>query len=305
MTAAIWTLRRLTALAVEKMALRHVRPGGSMTMMSGKVCLVTGGTSGIGRETAARLAEFGATVVVVGRDAERGRAAVTEIRHRAPGTEVDLLTADMSSLAEVRRLAAAVLEKYDRLDVLDNNAGVITLKQQFTVDGYETMFAVNHLAPFLLTNLLRERLVDSAPARVITVASNAHRSAKQIPWDELARGEPSYPLSKLANILFTVELASRLRGTGVVANCLHPGLIRTRLGREVRGVAKLLVAAAKPFMGSVQTGAATPVYLASAPEAAEVTGGYFFRGKQIEASSLARDPEAAARLWTLSEELVA
>ena len=244
-------------------------------------------------------------MVVVGRDAERGRAAVKEIRHRAPSAEVDLLTADMSSLAEVRRLAAEVLEKYHRLDVLDNNAGVIMLKQQFTVDGYETMFAVNHLAPFLLTSLLRERLVGSAPARVITVSSNVHSSAKQIPWDELARGEPSYPLSKLANILFTVELAKRLTGTGVVANCLHPGLIRTQLGREVRGVAKLLVAAAKPFMGTVQTGAATPVYLASAPEAAEVTGGYFFRGEQIEPSSLARDPEAAARLWTLSEELVA
>ena len=276
-----------------------------MTTMSGKVCLVTGGTSGIGRETAGRLAELGATVVVVGRDAERGRAAVKEIRHRAPSAEVDLLTADMSSLAEVRRLAAEVLEKYHRLDVLDNNAGVIMLKQQFTVDGYETMFAVSHLAPFLLTSLLRERLVASAPARVITVSSNVHSSAKQIPWDELARGEPSYPLSKLANILFTVELAKRLTGTGVVANCLHPGLIRTQLGREVRGVAKLLVAAAKPFMGTVQTGAATPVYLASSAEAAEVTGGYFFRGKQIEPSFLARDPEAAARLWTLSEELVA
>ncbi len=276
-----------------------------MTTMSGKVCLVTGGTSGIGRETAARLAELGATVVVVGRDAERGRAAVKEIRRRAPGAEVDLLTADMSSLAEVRRLAAEVLQKYHRLDVLDNNAGVIMLKQQFTVDGYETMFAVNHLAPFLLTSLLRERLVGSAPARVITVSSNAHRSAKQIPWDALARGEPSYPLSKLANILFTAELAKRLTGTGVVANCLHPGLIRTQLGREVRGVAKLLVAAAKPFMGTVRTGAATPVWLASAPEAASVTGGYFFRGRQIEPSRLARDPEAAARLWTLSEKLVA
>jgi NAD(P)-dependent dehydrogenase (short-subunit alcohol dehydrogenase family) len=273
--------------------------------MSGKVCLVTGGTSGIGRETAARLAELGATVVVVGRDVERGRAAVKEIRHRAPSAEVDLLTADMSSLAEVRRLAAEVLEKYHRLDVLDNNAGVIMLKQRFTIDGYETMFVVNHLAPFLLTSLLRERLVGSAPARVITVSSNVHRSAKRIPWDELARGEPSYPLSKLANILFTVELAKRLTGTGVVANCLHPGLIRTQLGREARGVTKLLVAAAKPFMGTVQTGAATPVYLASAPEAAEVTGGYFFRGRQIEPSALARDPEAAARLWTLSEDLVA
>ncbi|KXK59636.1 hypothetical protein AWW66_23175 [Micromonospora rosaria] len=273
--------------------------------MSGKVCLVTGGTSGIGRETAARLAELGATVVVVGRDAERGRAAVTAIRHRAPQAEVDLLTADMSSLADVRRLAAEVLGKYQRLDVLDNNAGVIMLKRQLTVDGYETMFAVNHLAPFLLTSLLRERLVDSAPARVITVSSHAHRSVTHIPWGDLARGEPSYPLSKLANILFTVELAKRLTGTGVVANCLHPGLIRTQLGREAHGLTKLLVAAAKPFMGTVQTGAATPVHLATAPEAAEVTGGYFVRGTQTEPSSLARDPDAAARLWALSEELVA
>jgi NAD(P)-dependent dehydrogenase (short-subunit alcohol dehydrogenase family) len=218
---------------------------------------------------------------------------------------VDLLTADMSSLAEVRGLAAEVLTKYDRLDVLDNNAGVITLKRQVTVDGFETMFAVNHLAPFLLTKLLRERLVGSAPARVITVSSNVHSSVKQIPWDELGRGEPSYPMSKLANILFTVELAKRLAGTGVVANCLHPGLVRTELGREVRGAGRLLVAAAKPFMGSVQSGAATPVYLASAPDAAAVTGGYFFHGKQIEPSPLARDPEAAARLWALSEDLVA
>ncbi|MEU3458038.1 SDR family NAD(P)-dependent oxidoreductase [Micromonospora sp. NPDC006766] len=188
-TAAIWTLRWLTA------AYHNVRQGVPGDRRDQRDWSGDGGAAG----------RVGATVVVVGRDAERGRAAVKEIRQRAPGAEVDLLTADMSSLAEVRRLAAEVLEKYHRLDVLDNNAGVIMLKRQFTVDGYETMFAVNHLAPFLLTSLLRERLVSSAPARVITVSSDVHRSAKRIPWDELARGEPSYPLSKLANILFTVE----------------------------------------------------------------------------------------------------
>ncbi|WP_432843477.1 SDR family oxidoreductase [Dactylosporangium sp. CA-092794] len=301
-------LRRHEAVPRPLRRLNRARRSGSvvrMTSMSGKVCLVTGATSGIGRETAARLAELGATVLVAGRDPGRGRAALEEIHARAPGAAADLLTADLSSLAEVRRLAAEVLARHDRLDVLVNNAGVIATRRRLTREGYESMFATNHLAPFLLTKLLRDRLLHSAPARVVTVSSNAHASVRSIRWDTLPAGNPDYGLSKLANILFTTELARRLTGTGVVANCLHPGLVRTALGREVTGAMRVLVALSTPFQSPVAEGAATSVYLASAPEAAETTGGYYVRGRRRDPSPLARDPEAAARLWDLSERLTA
>jgi NAD(P)-dependent dehydrogenase (short-subunit alcohol dehydrogenase family) len=274
--------------------------------VEGKTCLVTGATSGIGRETAAGLAEAGATVILVARDEARGAAARDEIGRRAPGARVDIATADLSSLAEVRRLAGDVQRRYERLDVLVNNAGVISTRRQVTVDGFETTFAVNHLAPFLLTNELRGLLVGSGNARVVTVSSAAHKQVRRIPWEDMARGvEPgqAYPLSKLLNILFTVELARRLSGTGVTANCLHPGFVRTALGRDVTGALGAALRLVLRLRPGPATGAATSIYLASSPEVAGVTGGYFVKCKRARPSALATDADAAARLWTLSEEL--
>jgi len=276
--------------------------------MSGKVCLVTGATNGIGKETAVRLAMLGATVIIVARTAAGGEAAADEIRRRVPLARVEALTADLSSLVQVRRLAGEVLARSDRLDVLVNNAGVIMTRRQLTADGFETTFATNHLGPFLLTNLLRGLMERSAPARVVTVASAAHKQVRAIPWDDLPNGgpdrqAPSYPLSKLLNVLFTVELAGRLAGTGVTANSLHPGFVRTALGRDVTGVLGAGVRLILRFQPGPATGAETSVYLASSPDVAEVTGGYFVKCKPAQPSALARDEQAAARLWTLSEEL--
>lgn len=279
-----------------------------MRTMSGKTCLVTGATSGIGKETALRLAMLGATVIIVARDAARGETTRDEIRRYVPLAQIETVTADLSSLAQVRRLADEVMARYDRLDVLVNNAGVISMRRQLTADGLETTFATNHLGPFLLTNLVRGLLERSAPARVVTVSSAAHKQARTIPWDDLPHGAQAghaqtYPLSKLLNILFTVELARRLTGTGVTANCLHPGFVRTALGRDVTGALGAVVRLVLRIQPGPATGAETSVYLASSPEIADVTGGYFVKCKPAEPSALARDARAAARLWALSEEL--
>ena len=276
--------------------------------MSGKTCLITGGTSGIGKETAVGLAMLGATVIIAGRDEARGAAAREQIRQRVPDAQAQVITADLSSLAEVRRLAEQILARYGRLDVLVNNAGVISMRRQLTADGLETTFATNHLGPFLLTSLLSGLLERSAPARVVTLSSAAHKQMRAIPWDDLPRGAQTghasaYPLSKLLNILFTRELARRLDGTGVTANCLHPGFVRTALGRDVTGVPGAVVRLALRLRPGPATGARTPVYLASSPDVAGVTGAYFVKCKPAEPSALARNAQAAARLWTLSEEL--
>ena len=279
-----------------------------MTTMSGKTCLVTGATSGIGKQTALRLAMLRAAVIIVARDEARGEMAGDEIRQRVPLAQVQVLTADLSSLVQVRRLAEEILARHDRLDVLVNNAGVIMTRRQLTAEGLETTFATNHLGPFLLTNLLCGLLARSAPARVVTVSSAAHKQVRTIPWDDLPRGTQAahgqtYPLSKLLNILFTVELARRLTGTGVTANCLHPGFVRTALGRDVTGVLGAVLRLVLPLQPGPATGAQTSVYLASSPQVAETTGGYFVKCKPAEPSALARDPRAAAQLWTLSEQL--
>jgi NAD(P)-dependent dehydrogenase (short-subunit alcohol dehydrogenase family) len=279
-----------------------------MRAMAGTTCLVTGATSGIGKETALRLAMLGATVILPARDAARGAAAKAEIQARDPLARVEVMPADLSSLSQVRRLAQEVRARHDRLDVLVNNAGVISPRHQLTADGLETTFAVNHLSAFLLTSLLRDLLERSAPARVVTVSSGIHRQVRVIPWDDLPRGAASgqgqaYPLSKLANILFTAELARRLAGTGVTANCLHPGFVRTCLGRDVTGVAGAVLPLVLRLRPGPATGARTSVYLASSPQVADVTGGYFTKCRPVQPSALARDDEAAARLWALSEEL--
>jgi retinol dehydrogenase 12 len=279
-----------------------------MDTMTGKTCLVTGATSGIGKQTALRLAMLGASVIIVARDAARGEDAAEELRGGVPSARIETMTADLSSLAQVRRLAGEVACRCARLDVLVNNAGVISMRRELTADGLERTFATNHLGPFMLTNLLRGLLERSAPARVVTVASAAHRRVRAIAWDDLPHGaKPSpgqaYPLSKLLNILFTRELARRLTGTGVTANCLHPGFVRTSLGRDVTGVPGSAVRLALWLRPGPATGATTPVYLASSPEVAGVTGGYFVRCRPAQPSLLARDTQAATRLWALSMEL--
>ena len=220
--------------------------------MGGKTALITGGTSGIGKATAVALAAMGADVVVVGRNRERGEVALEEIKSQSHSESVELMLADLSVQDEVRGLAGAFLERYDRLDVLANNAGLVQSKRTETADGIETTLAINHLAPFLLTNLLLDRLKQSAPSRVITVSSEAQRWG-DMDFDDLQstqkyRGFPVYGMTKLANIMFTYELAERLKGTFVTANCLHPGPVGTNFGKNNGGPMTLLFRAAKPFM---------------------------------------------------------
>lgn len=279
-----------------------------MMMMEGKTCLVTGSTSGIGKEIAAGLAEMGARVVLVGRSREKCEAAVQEIITAARGVSAGLLSylvADLSSQESVRRLAKEFAGSHDRLHVLVNNAGVFVSKRELTADGIECTLAVNHLAPFLLTSLLLGRLKAGAPSRIVTTSSVAHRRVT-IDFDDLQMnknysGIRAYGQSKLANILFTRELARRLQGTGVTANCFHPGAVRTNL---VRGSAYGLVwGAASVFFTSPQKGADTAIYLASSSEVEGVSGEYFVKRKQVRASDAAYDDNAAERLWRASEQL--
>jgi retinol dehydrogenase 12 len=274
--------------------------------LAGQTCLITGITSGIGRATARELAARGATVVAVVRDVSRGEAAASEIRERRG--HVDLLIADLSQLDSVRKLAEQTQGRYGKIDLLINNVGVSKVTRVVTVDGLETTFATNHLGPFLLTNMLLDRLRGSAPARIVTVSSSVHKQVRKIPWDDL-QGERSfnglrtYNLSKLLNILFTRELARRLPGTGVTANCLSPGLVNTGLGREATGGFAMFLKLSRPLQKSAEAGAKPVVYLATSPDVADVTGAYFQGTKQATPSALASDPQAAARLWEISERL--
>jgi NAD(P)-dependent dehydrogenase (short-subunit alcohol dehydrogenase family) len=278
-----------------------------MGEMTGKTVLVTGGTGGIGRATAAGLAALGARVGIVGRD--QARADVTAEEIRAAGGEVDVLTADVSAQREVRRLAEQVLAAYPRLDVLVNNVGGYWATRHVTADGLERTFAINHLAPFLLTNLLLDRLVASAPARVVTLSSGAQAMGR-INFDDLQQergynGQRAYNQSKLANVMFTYELARRLEGTGVTANVLHPGVVRTAFGQEDMGRwMRVMVPVARPFMKAPGEGARTSIYLAASPEVEGVTGRYFANSKPRDSSRASYDEAAAARLWRVSADLV-
>jgi NAD(P)-dependent dehydrogenase (short-subunit alcohol dehydrogenase family) len=279
-----------------------------MAQMDGKTAVVTGGTSGIGMITARALARRGARVLLVGRDPERTRAVVEKIRPETGGGQIEPLLADLASQAEVRRLAAEVLERAPRIDVLINNAGALFLSRQMTVDAQERTFALNHLAPFLLTNLLGERLKASAPARIITTASAAHAGAN-IPFDDLQvasgryRGMTAYSQSKLANILFTYELARRLAGTGVTANAVHPGFVATGFARNNGTGVRVAMTLLRPFTISPEQGAQTLIYLATAPEVEGVTGQYFTKRKPVKSSRQSYDEAAARRLWEVSARL--
>jgi len=276
--------------------------------MAGRTVLVTGGTGGIGKATATGLAARGACVAITGRDRERAESAAADIRAEG-GPPVDVFVADMSVQAEVRRLAAEVLAAVDRLDVLVNNVGGFWNSRHVTADGLERTFALNHLAPFLLTHLLVDRLVESAPARVVTVSSDAHRLGR-IDFDDLQgerswSGQTAYNQSKLANVLFTYELARRLEGTSVTAAALHPGVVNTSFGAEdPRGIQRVLLPLMRPFMKSPARGAATSIHLASAPELERVTGRYFVNSKPKKSSDASNDGATAARLWRRSGELV-
>jgi retinol dehydrogenase 12 len=281
-----------------------------MNELAGKTCLVTGATNGIGRVSARALAVMGAKLFLVARDPQRAEETRAEIARAAPNADVRVILADLSSQAEVRRAAADFLATGEALHVLLNNAGVTQLKRTETVDGIETTFAVNHLAYYLLTRLLLERIRASAPARIVNVASDAHRFGGPLDFDDLGATKKFtwmgvYGRSKLANILFTRELARRLEGTGVTVNALHPGAVRTGLGMNNDAlVMKLLVALVRPFMRSPEKGAETSIWACSAPELAKVTGRYFSDRREREPNALAQDDDAARRLWDVSARLV-
>jgi retinol dehydrogenase 14 len=275
--------------------------------MAEKVCLITGATSGIGKATAVGLANMGASVVVVGRDRGRGEAAMAEIKESSPNASVDLMLADLSSQKEIRQLAEEFKDAYPRLDVLVNNAGVFLGKRITTADGIEMTFAVNHLAYFLLTNLLLDVLEASAPSRIVNVSSGAQSNGTidfaDLQGEKGYKGTKAYSQSKLANVLFTYELARRLEGTGVTANCLHPGAVRTNFGSGSSGIFGFMVRALRPLMVSPEKGAETSIYLASSPEVEGVSGRYFVKKAEARSSDESYDERIARRLWEVSAEL--
>ncbi len=276
--------------------------------MNGKVVLVTGATNGIGKITAQELANKDATVVIVGRNAEKTQATASEIRSKSGNQAVEGLVADLSSLAQVRELAGEFKKKYTRLDVLVNNAGAIFARRQVTADGFEMTFAFNHLAYFLLTNLLLDLLNASAPARIVIVSSAAHLNGP-LDFDDLQSnryrygGFGAYGHSKLENVMFTYELARRLEGTGVTANALHPGTVNTGFGKNNGGVMNLAMKAFAMFQISPEQGAQTSIYLASSPEVKGVSGQYFVNCKPARSSASSYDEEAQKRLWEISEQM--
>jgi retinol dehydrogenase 14 len=276
--------------------------------MAGRTCLVTGATSGIGKATAAGLARLGADLVLVARDRARAEATVAEIKAATGNPRIELLVADLASQASIRQAVQEYRRGHDRLHVLVNNAGGFWATRHSTVDGLEWTFAVNHLAYFLLTNLLLELLVASAPARIVNVTSSA-QAIGDIHLDDLQfqrryRGQAAYNQSKLANVLFTYKLARRLEGTGVTVNCGAPGVTRTNFGRDDSGpVMRLLTPLARPFMRTPEQGADTVVYLASSPEVEGVTGGYYASGRARRSSRRSYDTELAGPLWRVSEKL--
>ncbi|MDY6943874.1 MAG: SDR family oxidoreductase [Pseudomonadota bacterium] len=267
--------------------------------MTGKICVVTGANSGIGRETAAGLAARSAQVVMVCRNEAKGNEARESIQRATGNSQIDLLVADLASLQDVRALAESFNERYKRLDVLIHNAGIMKPKREVSADGFELQFAVHFLAPFLLTHLLLDALKAAAPSRVINLASMLHRLG-HINFDDLQAEQRynmfrTYASSKLATIMFTYLMADRLRGTGVTVNCLHPGVIGSNLESNPKFI--------RPFLKSPRKGADTPIYLATSPDVAEVTGQYFVNRKPRRTSRESYDRVVAERLWALAEEV--
>lgn len=275
--------------------------------MDGKTCVVTGANAGIGRATAAGLAKAGARVVMVCRDRGRGEAARAEVAEQSGSDRVTLRLADLASLADVRRLADELAAEEERIDVLVNNAAIMPRGRETSADGHELQFAVNHLAPFRLTTSLLDKLKASAPARVVTVASNAHRKGvvdfEDLDAEKRYDSRLAYCTSKLMNVLFTRELARRLEGTGVTANCLHPGVISTALLRQYFPPLGPLAFLTNLFFKTPEDGAKTSIWAATSPELDGVTGRYLSDEAIAEAEPRGRDDRVAARLWQVSEEL--
>lgn len=272
------------------------------------VILITGANSGMGKETAMALAKQNNHVVMMCRNKEKGELALEEIKKESGNPDVDLLICDLADLASVRQFASAFMEKYDRLDVLINNAGVINMKRFETKDGFEQQFGVNHLAPFLLTQLLLPLLEKSAPSRIVVVSSAAYKFG-HIQFDDLQstqkyRTFKVYGQSKLANILMTYELARRLKGTGVTVNAVHPGAVSTNLGIDrSSGFGKSIVWLLKPFFQTAKEGAKTAIYLATSPEVSQVSGKYFVNLKEEKTTGESVDLQLAKKLWVVSEKL--
>lgn len=280
-----------------------------MNEMDRKVMLVTGGTSGLGKVVALELAKKGATTVIVGRNSAKTQAVVKEIEQQSGNSAIDGLVGDLSSIAQVRGLTAEFRKRYSRLDVLINNAGAIFARRQATVDGYERTFALNHLAYFLLTNLLLDLLKTSAPSRIVNVSSRSHEGGA-VNFDDLQAeraygigGGRAYSQSKLANIMFTYELARRLAGTGVTANALHPGMVATPFGENNGGLMGLVMKLVHRFAITPEEGADTIIYLAASPEVEGVTGQYWEKRGPVRSSPASYDESAQKRLWDVSARM--
>lgn len=275
--------------------------------MAGKVCLITGGTSGIGEATACELARLGSTVVITARNEEKSERAIDRIRAESGSQVVGALVADLASQKQVRSLASEFQRMHNRLDVLINNAGAIYLRRSLSPDGIEMTFAVNHLAPFLLTNLLLDMMIESAPARIINVASNSHEN-QEIDFDDLASQNGywfmnAYGKSKLANILFTYELHRRLTGCGVTVNAVHPGLVGTNMAANNGWLVRLFLPLFKLWALIPEQGAETPVFLAASPEVEGVSGKYFYQKRVVTSSPNSHDEVKARQLWEVSAEM--
>lgn len=279
--------------------------------MQNKLCMVTGANSGIGKATASKLAEQGAFVVMVCRDEEKANKARDEIINKTGNTGVEVMLADFAYQYEIRELADHFKSKFDELDVLVNNAGMIASHREETIDGIEKTFAVNHLGPFLLTNLLLEPLKAAEESRIVNVSSEVHRLGASV-FDlsdlQLTQGFTpikAYGVSKLCNIMFTRELSKRLEDDGIIANALHPGAVSTKLAEEASWLMKLFYFIGTPFMRSPDKGAETPVYLATSDEVKEISGKYFKNKKPIQPADKVLDDDLCHKLWEISEQLTA
>jgi len=270
--------------------------------MKGKTCIITGATDGIGFEAAARLGALGARLILVGRNRAKGEDALKRLTARVPGVVAEMHFADLSRRADIMRLAPDLLQSAPRIDVLLNNAGALFTRREVTEDGLERTFALNHMGYFLLTHLLRDRIIASAPARIVNVASEAHRKAT-LDFTDLQNarhydGIETYRRSKLCNILFTRELSRQLQGTGVTANALHPGFVASRFGDNNHGLFRVALALTKGFMAiSVARGAETPVYVASSAELEGISGRYFDKCRERVPNAAAQNDQDAVRLW--------
>ena len=276
-------------------------------VLKGKVCMVTGATAGIGIVTAKALAQQGATVIVAGRNKEKSVSTVDQIRKETENHDVEYILADLSVQKEVRKLADDFKSKFKRLDILVNNAGAVFDKRFETADGLEMTFALNHLSYFLLTDLLLDTIKASVPSRIINVSSDAHKGAK-INFDDIQGKKKygamrAYGQSKLANILFTYELARKLEGSGVTSNALHPGFVASSFGSNMRGAFRLILRFLQLFAMSSENGAETSIYLATSPNVANINGKYFVKKKEVRTSVKSYDKNIGEKLWKVSEEL--